>query len=232
MCEQWLDGVGGTLWQNPLPPPPALPLLTRKRDPEPHDLHLTPKATRTISNTTQEKEGLLSKDCPAFLKEPLGPNSETVAEEMRDGHPRPSAEDVSLATTPSFSLVQEALLSFDPDSAAGPSGFRPRHQGRAHLGVQQRSVVGIMAEGHIPAPSSPGSPVLHSRGIEEEGWQPSPSGSGRDSSTPHGEGLAGRGDGTLPLNRHSFCSGLAVRPLPTSSDGGFDATATTKDDAS
>ena len=140
-------------WRDPLAEPTPShsrpPLLTRKRDPEPHDLHLTPKATRTISNTTLEKEGQLSKDCSAFLKEPLGPNSETVAEEMRDGHPRPRAADVakkkvlsvapvSLATTPSFSLVQEALLSFDPDSAAGPSGFRPRHQGRAQAAKRGR----------------------------------------------------------------------------------------------
>ena len=67
------------------------------------------------------------------MDDPLAPHSEKVAPEMRDCHPR--AEDIArrkllpIAQGSSASLltvVQEALLSFAPDPAAGPSSLHPQ----------------------------------------------------------------------------------------------------------
>ena len=99
---------------------------------------------------------------------------------------------VPLATTlffssSSLSLVQDALLSFALDSAAGPSGLhpttRPPRRGR-----------------HPPAHCLLDRQCL-ARGIEEERWRPPPSSSGRDSSTYYSESLAGysvQGRDTIP----------------------------------
>ena len=69
---------------------------------------------------------------------------------MRDCHPRPRTEDVarrkhlqetpvSFATTPALSLVQDAILSFAPDSE-GPPGLRPQHtKGSLLLGYWDES---------------------------------------------------------------------------------------------
>ena len=69
----------------------------------------------------------------------------------------------------SSSLLQEALLYFAPDSAAGPSGLRPQNiEGglfpcyRDEIERDFHAVLGIMAEGDIRGPLSPGSSVPHS----------------------------------------------------------------------
>ena len=89
---------------------------------------------------------------------------------MRERHPPPRAGDnsqketfliapASLASAPSLTVVQEALRSFAPDSAAGPSGLRPqRIKGGLLPGFGDdvmRSIhapVWTVAEGNIPGP--------------------------------------------------------------------------------
>ena len=123
MCEQWIEGDRGPYWQKPRTPSNANGTLNPK----------TPPQRRDAGERRPTFQGLVrhARRTPAS-------HSEAVAKEMLACFLQPRAEDVirrklhpqalvSLATTPSLSLAQEVLLSFAPESAAGPSGRRPQH---------------------------------------------------------------------------------------------------------
>ena len=120
-------------------------------------------SSRNDQTTTLAKEGPLSNACSALLDEPPAPYSEQVAKEMRDRHQPPRTENIArwtliaLVSLASLTMVQEALLSFAPDSAAGPSGLRPQHieggllpRYTDELMRSLHAVVRIMAEGNSP----------------------------------------------------------------------------------
>ena len=146
----------------------------RKREPDdfppdPHDddHDLLKRDERA---TALAKEGQLSDACTALLDEAPGAYSETVAKEMCDRHcgsldgkrGLPVAP-ITLATPPPISLVQEALLSFAPDSAARASGLRPQHNkgrlipGHRRAGASSARSAGFASCGKFDE-SRPGKP--------------------------------------------------------------------------
>ena len=75
-------------------------------------------------------------NCPRRAPPCIAPGRllHSCAQDMHDRHPAPRTEDgpagtglLPLATLPSISLMQEAMLSVALDSAGGSSGLRPQH---------------------------------------------------------------------------------------------------------
>ena len=126
--------------------------------------------------TAWAKEGQLSTASTDLLGEPAA-HSKTVTKEMRDRHPAPWAKDVAsgphappsdpnLATLPTITLVQEALLSFCIRTLQRDrSRRRPQHiKGGLIPGALVRAGASPPGAGagswpgegtHPPAPNSP-----------------------------------------------------------------------------
>ena len=119
------------------------------------------------------------------------PSPKKSPTEMRDRHST-TQTPVSLAAVPSLSLVQDALLSFAPDSEVGSSGLRLQHiEGSLLPGLMRslHAVVSIMAEGNIVSWIASASLAASRR---KDGKAPTGR-RGRDSSTSHSESPAGHG---------------------------------------
>ena len=132
LCESWMEGARGALWQKPRAPP------KRKREhdnspPDPHDN--VDDFQERDERATALARGQLSEACSGLLDELPASYSESVGKEMREHGPPPRAEDVArlevlsvgpVATTPSISLIQDELLSFAPNSSAAPTANTSR----------------------------------------------------------------------------------------------------------
>ena len=112
MCEQWLEGARGSRWHKPRTP------QKRKLEPgcddnatDPHD-DASDFQRRDDRATTLTKEVHFSKGCSALLDDPPAAKESPWRCETQLTLHR------SLAAAPSLTLVQDALLSFAPDSAA------------------------------------------------------------------------------------------------------------------
>ena len=174
-----------------------------------HQTHSTPrKISRggTSEKLPLAKEGNLSKALTCLLEKHPAVFTESVAKEMCDCHPAPLAEDVTqmLSRTgcpsrPNWSQnhrttrkhIKRGLIMVYTKRAGTSSPQRGRYHGRPH--PRPHRLLDLQCLAH---------------GVEERA-RPSPS-RGGDSSTPHGEGLAGHSDQGRDTGRKASLSRWVV----------------------
>ena len=170
-CRRWSGGEAGALWQEAAGEVRVQERRGRKK--RPREQEPTQEERNAWRAATLIQEGQLSRAARALVSRGMDQSSAEALQEMVDKHPLGGAlpqgvQEDQEQRAPPITLtsreVYEAISSFKPGTAPGPSGLRGEHlkeakgrgegRGAATLGNVTR-LVNSMAAGKVPVEVTP-----------------------------------------------------------------------------
>ena len=153
LCDLWLKGQYGTLWQRAIGQTTSRPSHSRHNDTD----------RRIHTSVALAREGLYGKACQVLTSSGLAPQNNDTWELLLSKHPKgppptpPTACSSWTAILPKDFNIGAILRSFPKTTVCGPSGLRIQHlidAAEVHLQVpicsSLRDIINLLASGEVP----------------------------------------------------------------------------------